>query len=109
MAWQDYRNITDQEIGLIKKEDAGRSVGLDDACRFALSKNQGHPLHAESVDVCAAHLAQHIIRHNLQDDQGYEVGYAELKIPQPRYKAIVRKAFTEPKGIEYRGRRLFFK
>lgn len=109
MAWQDYRNITDQEIALLKREDAGRSEGFDDVCKLALSKNEKHPLHAESIDICAAHLAHYITRHNLADEQGYGVTYAELKIPHARYKAMVRKALTSPEGIEYRGRRLFAK
>lgn len=109
MPWQDYRNINDQEIALLKKEDAGRSLGFDEVCRLALKKNAAHPLHNESVDICAAHLSQHIIRHNLQDAKGYEVTYAELKVAHPAYKAMVRKAFSNSKGIAYRGRRLFFK
>lgn len=109
MPWQDYRNISDLEIGLLKKEDGGRSLGFDEVCRLAMKKNAAHPLHNESVDICAAHLSQYIIRHNLQDAEGYEVTYGELKIANPAYKAMVRKAFTSPNGIRYKGRNLFFK
>jgi len=109
MAWQDYRNITDPEIELLRQHEAGRYPGFNEACELALKKNARAELHAASRDICAAHFASLVARASLQDAEGYEVTNKALGIVSAAWKELVRKSFAQPRGIMHKGQRLFFK
>lgn len=109
MAWQDFRNITDAEIELLRQHEGGRFVGFNEACELALKKNARAELHGASRDICAAHFASVVARAQLMDAEGYEVTNKALGLASAPYKELVRKSFSQPRGIMYKGQRLFFK
>lgn len=109
MKWTDFRNLTDREITLLKRDDPQhREPGFRDVCNLALTKNKKHPLHAESREICAAHLFGMIAGHQLRDAVWNQVPLRELGLSVDAYKALVRKAYSSGSGVMHKGRRLFF-
>jgi len=108
MKWTDFRNLTDREITLLKRDDESRSVGFTDVCRLAMKKNAKHPLHAESRDVCAAHLFKTVARGQLRNAAWLVITNRDLGMPSDEYKALVRKAYSSGSGVVHKGLRLFF-